>query len=1180
MIPFSLVHFSLESNRWGGSMRLRARQFLLGVGLLALSYPGMLTAQTTTSGGLTGVVTDQSGAVLPNTEVQVKDNSKGTMQSTKTDRDGVYRFFFLAPSTYTLTVTHDRFREETRNVSVILGPPVTLNVSLEIAAASSEITVTGEAPQLQTENGDVLVTMNPEQIAEVPNPGNDITYIAQTAPGVVMNTDFGGNGNGNFSVLGMPGTSNLFTMDGMDLNDNRSGANLTGPSNMLLGQNQIQEATVVTIGYSGQFGGAAGAIINFITKSGGNHFHGNAEYFWNGSVLNANNWISNAFGYPRPLEIANQWAVSLGGPIIKEKLFFFFDNEGLRILLPSVNVVQIPSMDFEAATVSNIENDTRFGQGSKTDLFYKQIFALYNSAPGAPDSQPGIPGGANGCGAGFSLPDGGPCARYFLYSPSQLVSETLTSGRVDWNAGNRDRAFLRIQLDGGRNHFYSDPISPVFNASFNQPWWQGQIIETHTFSSYTSSQFLLAGSYFSGLAQLDHDSQALAAFPTTLNFGVTNTFASLGAFNSSFGSPQGRSNTQYQLSQDFMWNLGKHALGWGVAFERIHWTGDFYQNNTLGTLVPQTLTAFYDGGVNPASPNVDFTKLIQTFTTQISERINFYSVGFYVQDQWQTRPNLTLTFAIRADHQSNPTCQGRCFARTPGPFEAINHDPDQPYNVAIAINQKQEFERTDPIVWAPRLSFAWQPFGVGRNTVIRGGIGLFYDPVPGNPVMSFSANPPLSNSYSVVGDNLTPNESTSLFQDTAASNTAFVSGFPTGETLTQFQKAIPNFSPPSLILPGRQAHSPQYQRWNLQLQQAFSSRTSVNIGYVGHHGIHELVQNANANAYGFGSLPPALCASPPVLPCADARFGAVTEYLWGAVSNYHGLVVSFQHHQSHWGKGLFQANYTYSHALDEFSNGGLNDFTSVGLPLPQGTDLRGAYGPAEYDVRHSFNANYVWEIPLRTALRRRGPDWLTNGWQTSGTIFARTGFPYTVIDFNNTLAENNSFGGVYAVPVGSLGPASACGEGAAGPEPLHPCQPPQILADGSLNPNALFVQSSCETGFNKGNLGPYPSCLSPSARSVSLAQGRNRFRGPSYVSTDLTIMKNTRLPGRENADFEIGFQFFNLFNHPNFGFPDVTISDPTFGQIQGLEQSPTSLLGAVGAGVSPRMIQVKAQLRF
>jgi hypothetical protein len=1159
-------------------MRLRVAS-LLAVGLIAGStLPLWLKAQTTTSGGLSGVVTDPSNAAVPGAIVVITDATKGTVYAIKTNRDGAYSFSFLAPGKYTLRVSHEGFRERSYEVDVLLGPPGTRNIALEIAGAASMILVTDEMPLLQTENGDLSLTMNSQQIAEVPNPGNDLTYIAQTAPGVVMNTDFGGNGNGNFSVLGMPGTSNLFTMDGMDLNDNGSGTNLTGPSNMLLGQNQIQEAAVISIGYPGRFGGAAGANINFITKSGSNHFHGNAEYFWNGSVLNANNWLSNAYSQPRPFDIANQWAGSFGGPIIKEKLFFFFDNEGLRIALPSANVVQIPSLDFEAATIANLENDKRFGGGSKTDLFYKQMFALYNSAPGASDSRIGVPGGGNGCPSDFTLPDGGPCTRYFLFSPSQGVNETLTSGRIDWNASDSDRAFLRIQHDGGRNHFYADPISPVFNASFSQPWWQGQIIETHTFNSSTASQFLFAGSYFSGFTQLDHAAQALAAFPTTLNFGVINTFASLGALNSSLSAPEGRSNTQYQLSQDFLWNHGKHTLGWGAAFEGIYWTGAFYQNNELGTLIPQTLTAFYDGGVDPASPNTDFTRLTQAFTDQTSERIKFYSVGLYAQDQWNARPNLTLTFAMRADHSSNPICQRSCFARTHGPFESINHDPNQPYNVAIRTNQKQEFERTDEIVWAPRISFAWQPLGNGRNTLIRGGIGLFHDPIPGNLVMSLSGNPPLLNTYSVLGDNLTPGEHTNLFQDALASNTAFVTGFNAGETLPQFQKEDPNFSPPGLTLPGPQAHSPQYQRWSLQLQQAFGSGTSVSIGYVGHHGIHELVQNPNANAFGFGSLPPAICASPPVPPCADARFGAVTEYLWTAISNYNGLVASFQHRQSHWGKGLFQANYTYSHAFDEFSNGGLTDFTSVGLVYPQGTDLRAAYGPAEYDVRHSFNANYVWELPLQTALRGHGPDLLTKGWQVSGTVFARTGLPYTVIDINNTLAANNSFGGVYAVPVGSLGPASACGKGAAGPEPLHPCQPPEILADGSLNLSANFVQPNCETGFNTGNL---PTSSGPcNGFQVTFAQGRNRFRGPSYFSTDLTVMKNTQLPRWENAEFGIGFQFFNLFNHPNFGFPDTVISDSTFGQIQGLEQSPTSLLGAVGAGVSSRMIQVKAQVRF
>jgi hypothetical protein len=304
------------------------------------------------------------------------------------------------------------------------------------------------------------------------------------------------------------------------------------------------------------------------------------------------------------------------------------------------------------------------------------------------------------------------------------------------------------------------------------------------------------------------------------------------------------------------------------------------------------------------------------------------------------------------------------------------------------------------------------------------------------------------------------------------------------------------------------------------------------------------------------------------------------------VSNYNGMVVSFRHQFSGWGNSLIQMNYTYGHALDEVSNGGLSSFTSGSSVFPQDpNNLRGAYGPAEYDVRHSFNANYVWELPVKAALGGRGPEYLVKGWQISGTIFARTGFPYTVFDHaeSGNLQQNNYFGAIYSVPIGPLPAASSCAEGAAVPLAPHPCQPPQfqVLADGSTmsNPSAQFVQAGCETGFNRGNLpGPSGPCSGP---AVSFVQGRNRFRGPGYFNTDLAIMKNTKLHGWESATLGIGFQFYNLFNHPNFGFPDNWSSDAAFGQIFYLEQSPTSILGSgLGGDAAPRMIQLKAQLQF
>jgi hypothetical protein len=244
--------------------------------------------------------------------------------------------------------------------------------------------------------------------------------------------------------------------------------------------------------------------------------------------------------------------------------------------------------------------------------------------------------------------------------------------------------------------------------------------------------------------------------------------------------------------------------------------------------------------------------------------------------------------------------------------------------------------------------------------------------------------------------------------------------------------------------------------------------------------------------------------------------------------------------------------------------------------------LRDSYGSADHDVRHSFNANYVWEVPVKTAFGGRGWDFLVNGWQVSGTIFARTGFPYTVFDFeqSGSLVVNNYFGLLYAVPAGAVGSGGSCGKEATLPLAKRPCQPPQVLADGiTPNPGARFIQANCIIGFNTGNLpGASGPCDGP---AVSLAQGRNHFRSPGYFNTDLSIVKTTKIPHWEGGTLRIGFQFFNILNHPNFGFPDPGLSSSTFGEIGGLEQPPTSLLGSgLGANTSARMIQLKAELRF
>jgi len=943
----------------------------------------------------------------------------------------------------------------------------------------------------------------------------------------------------------------------------------------------------MTSGYSGQFGRAAGGNISYTTKSGGDEFHGNAQYYWNGRILNANNYFLKGAGGPRPFDIANQWAGSIGGPIKKNKLFFFFDHEGIRVVVPQVLVQQVPSPQMESATLKNIE--LKFGVGSPSDKFYNQVFNLYNGAPRSTPPQPGIFGDPLAC-FGFvdhndpMGPGNGnvPCAVWFLGERGRPSQDTLTSGRLDWNISGTDRAFLRLQYDAG--HAASvDQNSPVFDVENRNPGWHGQVVENHTFGSSAASQFLIAGSSYVSSSRMNNPAQALSALPTSIQYARV-PFNGLGQ-----GDPLGTVNVskQFQLSEDVMKARRSHKVGFGANLEFSQWHVFQYSWNVIGTLVPQTIDAFFQGGFDPNSPATDFTALFQAFPAALSQRISVHDLALYGQDEWHARKDLSLTFAIRAEHQSNPTCEQACFARFAGPFESVTHDPNQPYNRAI-LTSHHAFTGVEKVLWSPRFSFAWQPFGVSHTTVLRGGIGVFYDSNPGWVSFMLSSGIPFVNSYLVSVDNLSPGQNPSnLFDDASASNSAFVKGYQSGQTLAQIQAATLNvngaiFSPPAITAPDTAAHSPQFQKWSLELQETVGVHSSLNIGYFGHHGIHGLVQNPSANAWGCGSFPSTVCTSPPMPPCADPRFSQVTTVSWASVSNYNGLVASFQHTFSRWTSGIFQVNYTFGHALDEISNGGLFTFTggsSWSSIFPSDAKkLRRGYGPAEYDVRHSLNASYVWELPLKTLLGGHGPSSLIRGWEVSGTVFVRSGFPYSVFDSVKAgqLQQQNYFGPIYAVGVGPFGSDPACGKGAAFTYPVHLCQIPQTTDGVTPHPQARFVQAGCESGFDVGNLGA--ACNGP---AVAFVQSRNRFRGPSYFNSDFTIMKNTKLPRWENASLGIGFQFFNVFNHPNFGLPSNDVADPSFGEIFGVAGPFSNLQGNnTGADNSRRLIQVKAQLQF
>ncbi len=240
---------------------------------------------------------------------------------------------------------------------------------------------------MQADNADLSTNFNQNMITNQPNGGNDITYVAQTAPGVTMSV---GGGYGNFSAYGLPATSNLFTVNGENDMDPYLNLNNSGATNLTLGRNDLQEATVISNAYSGQYGQQAGAQVNYVTKSGTNQYHGNAMYWWTGRAMDANDWFNNLYQTPRPFANNNQWAASFGGPIKKDKLFFFVDNEGIRYIVPSTQPVFAPTSQFINATLANIATNDPAGLP-----LYQQYFNLFQTAPGY---NPNSNLGAGSCG--------------------------------------------------------------------------------------------------------------------------------------------------------------------------------------------------------------------------------------------------------------------------------------------------------------------------------------------------------------------------------------------------------------------------------------------------------------------------------------------------------------------------------------------------------------------------------------------------------------------------------------------------------------------------------------------------------------------------------------------------------------------------------------------------------------
>src|SRR5581483_5350522 len=306
-----------------------------------------------------------------------------------------------------------------------------------------------------------------------------------------------------------------------------------------------------------------------VSRSGTNAFHGNAIWWWNGRYVNANNFFNKQIppATPRPFVNDNQWAASFGGPIRHDKMFFFVDTEGLRLIVPVSQSVNIPSPQLQAAVLGNIAG----AQPGELTL-YQNMFNIYNHAPGAAGAANVIPNGGCGLGgsaftalAGFGGTGGTPCALRYNSSVSNSTHEWLITGRVDDNIGNNDRAFVHFRMDRGLQATSTDPLNPLFNVTSNQPQYEGQLQEVHTFSGNTVNSFNLNGSHYQAVFDFPNQAATLALQPLEVAFSG-GAFFSVGRGYGSF--PQGRNITQYGFVEDLSHTMGNHSFKIGANLAR------------------------------------------------------------------------------------------------------------------------------------------------------------------------------------------------------------------------------------------------------------------------------------------------------------------------------------------------------------------------------------------------------------------------------------------------------------------------------------------------------------------------------------------------------------------------------------------------------------------------------------
>ncbi len=1094
--------------------------------LLALRANAQVSGAT-----LTGSVTDSTGAVIPSVQVSIKNEATGETRSVTVDSAGVYSAPNLLPGKYDVTVSAAGFATtEQKGVTLTVGAQQLLNFKMQVGQVTQRVEVKDEAPAVQLASSTISGVVGQDAVVQLPLNGRDWTQLATLQPGVdsvgsiQANTgspDRARRGYGvQMTISGSRPTQNNYRIDGISVNDYTNG----GPGSVegsTLGVDAVQEFSVLTSNYSAEYGRTSGGVINALTKPGTNGFHGDVYEFLRNSALDARNYFDPA---QIPAFRRNQFGASLGGPIVKDRTFFFADYEGLRENQGITATVPVPSLAVRQGILCSIPQPGVCSPHQVTGAFnpdpatgIDKAVLPYLSLWGAPNA--GLVGNGD---VGF-----------YQFTAPHITTENFGTGRLDHRFSDNDSLFATYQYDFA-NATQPDPANDVLVGNSTGRAYVA-IEETHIFSSQ------LINSARFGLNRSLHTSQGAQAINPLSNNPALGE--STGADNPQIDVPPYISiqpglnqierldffENSYQGYDDVFLTHGIHSLKMGFAVERIQLNA--FDPAPFGEIAFGTLADPTNNGFLTNNPIVLFAPLPSVPFIRFNFRSSIF--GGYVQDDVRLRPTLTLNLGLRYEMSTVPS-------EAHGHLSALHSPFNQTFQDTIVGSTV--FKNPTYHNFEPRVGFAWDPFGNGKTSV-RGGFGMF-DVLPLPYLLGqFATN-------------------TAPFTENGTANNLPAGSFPTGAFNILAANAANNLG---LRIPYIQPNPKRnyVMQWNMNIQRELASNLTASAAYVGSRGVHMIFRADDINTTQpiNGSTPPYLWPMPPANgtpnPTISPSIGRMDTLQWNNDSYFDGLEMQIEKRMS---RGFqVQGSYTWSRAIDGgdgsiASDSFVNSIPSLFYFLPK---YRRA--PSDFNITHNLTINYLWNIPVSSSWQ--GPiAWAAKGWQLGGIMQIKSGMPFTPLIGGDPLGLNSSSPFAY--------PDRLTGPGCSTPVNSQNANNYIKLPCFTLPVSTPAIAANCAPFVQNGT-----TVLQGTCTNLLGNGGRNEIYGPGLVDFDFSVVKDTHIRERLNLQFRA--EMFNVFNRSNFNPP--LVNNVLFGQ----DGSANPAAGALDStSTTSREIQFALKLIF